>query len=124
MKNLLSVPYEPKKLNRFTLKLNGFDAPEFLFKNYKIYNDSEKLIFETEMYEAVMFSVNPVELFEIDGVTLKFLDVTGVVYHTLSFDIKSFNFRTEANYVDNKIATYKFLMEVDKKSMKSDLYKN
>ena len=28
------------------------------------------------------------------------------------------------NYVDNKIATYKFLMEVDKKSMKSDLYKN
>jgi hypothetical protein len=86
MKGLVYVPYEPKMLNRFIIKLNGFDAPEWLYMSYKFYNDNDKLMFETEMNEAIMFSVNPVDLFEIDSVKLTFVDPTGIEYHTLSFD--------------------------------------
>lgn len=123
MKGLVYFPYEPKMLNRFIIKLNGFDAPEWLYTSYKFYNDNDKLMFETEMNESIMFSVNPVDLFEIDSVKLTFVDPTGIDYHSLSFNIKGLNFLTEASYKDSKISTYKFVMEVDQKSMKS-VYKS
>lgn len=123
MKKIEWAFYEPKKTNRFIIKLNGYDAPSWLFQNYKFYNDKDKLMFETEMNEAVNFSVNPVNLFEIDSATITFVDPVGSDYHELSFDIKGLNFSSEGDYKFNDISTYKFIMEVDQKSMKS-VYKN
>ena len=58
---------EPAKTNRFIIKIKGADIPEYLFKNYKIYNEGEELILTTEFYETVEYTFNPSDFFNIIG---------------------------------------------------------
>ena len=43
---------EPKMKFRFRVQFSGMEIPDYLFRKYKLYNDGEKLIFETSIYET------------------------------------------------------------------------
>ena len=74
------TPVEPLKSNRFIIKFNKeVTVPEYLFRNFKIYNEGEKLIFKTKMYQTVNYSFNPADLFKITAVKIEYLDPVGEV---------------------------------------------
>lgn len=109
---------EPKKTNRWIIKPNGVNIPEYTFSTYKLYNDGDKLMFETSCYETVMNHINPVELFKFHGITLQYLDPTGEIVGGFTFDIKSLNFSSSGSYKDDNLLTYNFVIEVNIKSFK------
>lgn len=109
--------FEPLKTNRWLIKLKGCDIEEYLFRKYKIFNDGDKLMFSTEVYETVHFQVNPKDLFNIEEVTVEFLDPTGSVVNGLVFNPKTIQFEQSGDYGSDDILNYKILMEIDKETL-------
>jgi hypothetical protein len=109
---------EPKKTNRWIIKPSGVDIPEYTFSKYKLYNDGNKLIFETSCYETIIDHINPVKLFSLHGLTLQYLDPVGEIIGGFSFDVKSLNFSSSGSYKDDELLTYNFVIEVNTKSFK------
>ena len=108
---------EPLKTNRWVIKLKGCDIKEYLFKRYKIFNDGNKLMFSTEVYETVIYQINPKELFKIEEVKIEFLDPTGNVVNGLIFNPKTIQFEQSGDYGSDDLLTYKILIEIDKDTL-------
>jgi len=103
------TPVEPLKSNRFIIKFNKeVTIPEYLFRNFKIYNEGEKLIFKTKMYQTVTYSFNPVDLFKITAVKIEYLDPVGEVVNGLSFDIQGSNLSYKNDYSDDNLSMIDF----------------
>lgn len=105
---------EPLKTNRWVIKLKGCDIKEYLFRKYKIFNDGDKLMFSTEVYETVIHHINPKELFNIEEVKIEFLDPIGSVVNGLVFNPKTIQFEQSGDYGSDDLLTYKMLIEIDK----------
>lgn len=101
------IPFEPHKSNRFIIKSDGIEIPDYLFRNYKIYNDNDIIYFETEFIESINVTINPLDLFKIIGFSIQNLDPTGVVTQELYFEVKGLNFEKTASYNDNTLLTTK-----------------
>jgi len=103
------TPVEPLKSNRFIIKFNKeVTVPEYLFRSFKIYNEGEKLIFKTKMYQTVNYSFNPVDLFKITAVKIEYLDPVGEVVNGLSFDIQGSNLSYKNDYSDDNLSMIDF----------------
>jgi len=111
--------FEPLKTNRWIIKLKGCDIKEYLFRKYKIFNDADKLMFSTEVYETVQFQINPKDLFNIEDVTIEFLDPVGTVVNGFVFNPKSIQFEQSGDYGSDDLLNYKILMEIDKSTLHS-----
>jgi|LakMenE01Jun11ns_1017448.scaffolds.fasta_scaffold9919319_6 hypothetical protein len=111
--------FEPLKTNRWIIKLKGCDIQEYLFRRYKIFNDADKLMFSTEIYETVHHHINPKELFNIEEVLIEFLDPTGGVVNGFIFTPKGIQFEQLGDYGSDDFLNYKILMEIDKSTLKS-----
>jgi hypothetical protein len=111
--------FEPLKTNRWIIKLKGCDIKEYLFRKYKIFNDADKLMFSTEVYETVQFQINPKDLFNIEDVTIEFLDPVGTVVNGFTFNPKSIQFEQSGDYGSDDLLNYKILMEIDKTTLHS-----
>jgi len=111
--------FEPLKTNRWVIKLKGCDIKEYLFRKYKIFNDADKLMFSTEVYETVQFQINPKNLFNIEDVTIEFLDPVGTVVNGFVFNPKSIQFEQSGDYGSDDLLNYKILMEIDKSTLHS-----
>jgi len=111
--------FEPLKTNRWVIKLKGCDIKEYLFRKYKIFNDADKLMFSTEVYETVQFQINPKDLFNIEDVTIEFLDPVGTVVNGFVFNPKSIQFEQSGDYGSDDLLNYKILMEIDKSTLHS-----
>lgn len=111
--------FEPLKTNRWLIKLKGCEIQEYLFRKYKIFNDADKLMFSTEVYETVQFQINPKELFNIEEVRIEFLDPIGTVVNGLVFNPKTIQFEQSGDYGSDDLLNYKILMEVDKETLYS-----
>jgi hypothetical protein len=111
--------FEPLKTNRWIIKLKGCDIEEYLFRKYKIFNDGDKLMFSTEVYETVQFQINPKDLFNIEDVTIEFLDPVGTVVNGFIFNPKSIQFEQSGDYGSDDLLNYKILMEIDKSTLHS-----
>ena len=109
---------EPAKTNRFIIKTKGVDIPEYLFKNYKIYNEGEELILTTEFYETVQYTFNPSEFFNIIGVEILYLDPVGIIYNSISFDVKGSNFKKTGSYSEDDLVKNKLIFVIDKNTRK------
>jgi hypothetical protein len=108
---------EPLKCNRWIIKLDGMDIEPFLFRKYKMYNEGEEIIFLTEYYETVQQTYNPKDLLNIVGVTIEYLDPTGVVVQKLKFDVKGLNFEIKQSYGKDKFQIVKLRFVVNKDTM-------
>ena len=106
-------PVEPKKANRFLIKLDGTDIPEYLFRSYHFYNEGDKLFFETKFYETVNYTFNFKDFFNIVGVSLIHLDPIGEEIVTITFDVKTSTFDQKGDYGDDGLLTTEFKFEVD-----------
>jgi len=111
--------FEPLKTNRWVIKLKGCDIKEYLFRKYKIFNDADKLMFSTEVYETVQFQINPKDLFNIEDVTIEFLDPVGTVVNGFIFNPKSIQFEQSGDYGSDDLLNYKIIMEIDKSTLHS-----
>lgn len=108
---------EPLRSNRWVIKLKGYDIEEYLFRRYKIFNDGNKLMFSTEVYGTVHHHINPKDLFNIEGVTVEFLDPVGDVANGLVFNPKTIQFEQLGDYGLDDLLNYKILMEIDKETL-------
>jgi len=111
--------FEPLKTNRWLIKLKGCEIQEYLFRKYKIFNDADKLMFSTEVYETVQFQINPKELFNIEEVRIEFLDPIGTVVNGMVFNPKTIQFEQSGDYGSDDLLNYKILMEIDKETLYS-----
>jgi hypothetical protein len=111
----LKLPIEPKKTNRWIIKTIGVETPEYTFSKYKLYNNGDKLMFETTCFETIHNTINPVDLFNLTGIELQYLDPIGNIIGGFSFDIKSLNFSSFGDYSDDDLLRYSFIIEVNKK---------
>jgi len=112
------TPVEPLKSNRFIIKFNKeVTVPEYLFRNFKIYNEGEKLIFKTKMYQTVNYSFNPADLFKITDVKIEYLDPVGEVVNGLSFDIQGSNLSYKNDYSDDNLSMIDFQFVVNPETM-------
>jgi hypothetical protein len=103
------TPVEPLKSNRFIIKFNKeVTVPDYLFRNFKIYNEGDKLIFKTKMYQTVNYSFNPADLFKITAVKIEYLDPVGEVVNGLSFDIQGSNLSYKNDYSDDNLSMIDF----------------
>ena len=109
---------EPAKTNRFIIKIKGADIPEYLFKNYKIYNEGDEVILTTEFYETVQYTFNPSDFFNIIGIEILYLDPVGTIYNSISFDVKGSNFKKTGSYSEDEITKNKLRFVIDKKTIK------
>jgi len=109
---------EPLKSNRFIIKFNKeVTVPEYLFRNFKIYNEGEKLIFKTKMYQTVNYSFNPADLFKITDVKIEYLDPVGEVVNGLSFDVQGSNLSYKNDYSDDNLSMIDFQFVVNPETM-------
>jgi hypothetical protein len=116
MSKLLNFkPVEPLKSNRFLIKIEGVDIPNYLFRKYKLHNESDNLIFTTSFYETVNYIFNPKDFFNIISVDIQYLDPIGEVVNGLKFDVKGSNFESKESYKndDLKITKLRFIVNVD-----------
>jgi len=109
---------EPKMSFRFKIRFKGLDIPDFLFRKYKMYNEAEKLIFETSIYETIDFSLNPTDFFKILEIELIFVDATGKNISSWEFFAEGISFETEGDYGKSDIMFHNFKFEVNKKTFK------
>lgn len=106
--------YEPARSNRFVINVTGTDIPEFLFRNFKLYNEGGNLHLDTEFFEVVNFIFNPNEFFNITDITISELDPTGQKVATTDFNILKSNFEKSGDYGNDEISSVKlnFIVKV------------
>jgi len=113
IKDNLDAPYEPLFTNRFKISSYGVEIPSYLFRKYKIFNDGEELIFTTEFYENVMFTLNPNDFFEITDFNIDFLDPVGEVISNMSFGVRKCNFSKSGTYSKCELSLIKLRYTID-----------
>lgn len=109
---------EPLKENRYIINIIGTNIPEYLFREYRIYNEGDNLIFTTKFYETVEFSFNPKEFFNITGVKIDYLDPVGEVVNSLIFNVKGSNFERTQSYSNDDLQMNELRFIIDKETMK------
>lgn len=114
---------EPIKKNRFIISFKGTDIPDYCFRNFKIYNEGENIVFETSIWQTVNYLFNPTELFEIKGVKIEFLSPIGETINGLDFDVKGLNLDMDCSYSDDNISSVNFKLIIDTITLKT-FYKN
>lgn len=120
----MPVMVEPLMTNRFVIKFNEeVSIPEYLLRKFKIYNEGDKLIFKTEMYQTVQYSFNPADLFKITNVTIEYLDPIGETVNGLKFNLKGSNMSYVNDYSKDGLSIIKFQFIIDNDSL-SLLFKN
>lgn len=115
---------EPLMSNRFIIKFNEeVSIPEYLFRSFKFYNEGDTLIFKTQMYQTVLYSFNPADLFKMTSVTINYLSPVGDVVNGLTFNLKGSNLLYKNDYTNDGLSIIKFQFVVDVDSIKL-IYKN
>lgn len=100
--NLKITSIEPKKSNRFIINVVGTDIPHHLFTGYKMYNEENTIIVETQFYETVDWTFNPREYFDIEDLLIQHLDAMGNVLVTLDFKVDKIYYEQSGSYYDDE----------------------
>ncbi len=111
--------FEPKPSARWVIKTEGFEISPWLFRNYKLYNEGEKIIMECEILEPLDITFRPVDFMKITDILIDYLDPTGVVISSLIMGVKGINFSTGGDYSSNELKTTHFRFEINAKTLKT-----
>jgi hypothetical protein len=112
------IVYEPLKTNRWTIEIEGMDIPNYLFRKFKLYNVGNEMIFKTEFHETINFDYNPVNLFNIVGIKVKYLDITGEQVGGFQFDVKGTNFVKKCSYGEDDLMITKLRFTAKTETLK------
>jgi len=108
---------EPLKNNRFLIEFPELNIPQFLFRNYEMYNDGEKMLFTTEILETINYTFNPKDFFKITEVKIEYLDPIGESVGGFTFKVKGSNFKKTGSYSDDSLQTNHFTFIIDIESI-------
>jgi len=103
---------EPSMSNRFIIKTFGVDIPSYLFRRYKLYNDGEQFILETDFYETMNFTFNPEDIFNMTGIQIEYVDPTNTPFSSLKFDITGINYEKKGDYADSDLTFNNLVLKV------------
>jgi len=115
---------EPLKSNGWIISFNDeVKVPPYQFSKYKLKNEGEDLILTTSMYNTVVYSFNPADLYKITDVKIEYLDPIGDVVNGLLLPVKGSNLEVKCSYKDDNLMFTKFRFVIDVTKMKP-IYKN
>jgi hypothetical protein len=121
----LPQPFEPITENRFIINFVGTseNVPEYLFRNFYIYNENDKFILEIEMYNTTNYVFNPQDVFKITDVKIKILSVIGEIINEVNLPVIGSNYVLKGDYKsdDFLISYFRFVIKGENISL---LYKN
>jgi hypothetical protein len=110
-------PIEPLKSNRWIIRTYPFEITDFLFREYKMYNEGEEIILETSFFETIHHVYTPKEIMDITDLSIEYLDPIGNVVNGLKMSIKGVNFEKHHSYSDDGLMVTKLrfiLKKIDK----------
>lgn len=96
-------PIEPLKSNRWIIKTKPLVITDFLFREYKMYNEGEDIILETSFLETILETYNPIDLMNITDLTIQYLDPVGNVVGGFDMTIKGVNFEKHHSYANDDL---------------------
>ena len=105
---------EPLKSNRWIIETYPTEINPILFRKYKLFNEGDKLIFKTEFIETIEGVYNPMHLFEISEITLKYLSPIGDVVDGFKMIVGGLNFVKNHSYSSDDLLTTKMRFIIDK----------
>jgi len=108
------VTIEPLKSNRWVIKTKPLEITDFLFREYKMYNEGENIIFETSFIETILGTFNPRELMNITDLTIQYLDPVGEVVGGFDMTVKGINFEKHHSYSDDSLLTTNLRFVIDR----------
>lgn len=116
--------FEPLKSNRWVISFNDeVKVPPYQFSKYKLKNEGENLILTTSMYNTVVYSFNPADLYKITDVKIEYLDPIGEVVNGLLLPVKGSNLEIKCSYKDDNLMFTKLRFVIDTSKM-TPIYKN
>jgi hypothetical protein len=113
------VPYEPKTESRWFIKTHGFEISSWLFTNYTLYNEGEKIIMECDIWEPVHITFKPSDLMSITDVSIEYLDPVGIVTDSLIMEVKGINFTTGGDYSSYELKKTHLRFEINSKTIRT-----
>ena len=116
---MITMPIEPLMTNRWVLSFEGMNVPDYVFRKFKLYNEGDEMVFETEFIETVQYTYNPADIFNIVALKLEFVDPTGSVVGGFTSDIKGTNFIKFGDYGGDGVLTTKLTFTLKIETLKS-----
>ena len=107
-------PIEPLMSNRWVIKTKPLEITDFLFREYKMFNDGENIILETSFIETILGTFNPTELMNITDVRIEYLSPVGEVVGGFDMTIKGVNFEKHHSYSDDSLLTTNLRFVIDR----------
>lgn len=107
-------PIEPLKSNRWVIKTSPTVITDFLFREYKMFNEGENIILETSFFETILGVYNPKDLMNITDITIEYLDPIGEVVGGLTMTVKGINFEKHHSYSDDNLLITNLRFVIDK----------
>ena len=98
-------PIEPLKSNRWVIKTKPLVITDFLFREYKMFNEGEEIILETSFMETILGVYNPKDLMNITDLTIEYLSPVGDVVGGFDITVKGVNFEKHHSYSDDSLLT-------------------
>lgn len=107
-------PIEPLKSNRWIIKTKPLVITDFLFREYKMYNEGEDIILETSFLETILETYNPIDLMNITDLTIQYLDPVGNVVGGFDMTIKGVNFEKHHSYSSDELLITNLRFVIDR----------
>lgn len=110
-----SLSFKPLMANRWKLKLGKI--PVHQIRNFKFYNDNDKVLCEIEYFHDVSYKQNIFELFDLTEFVIEYLDPSGETVYNTKYFINGMNFEEIGDYKlnDSILSTTKLKLIVTNK---------
>lgn len=112
MKNKIEL-IEPLRQNRWLIETYPTKISSHLFRKYRLFNEGDKIILNTEFLETVINVYNPFDLLEITDITLKYLDPIGDVVGGFKMTVQGLNFDKKHSYSNDGLLMTKMRFVID-----------
>jgi hypothetical protein len=103
---------EPLKSNRWIIETSPTNIGSYLFRKYKMFNEKDVIIFQTEFYETIEGVYNPKDLLNITDIQLKYLSPVGETINGFHIKVKGISFEKKHSYGDDDLLTTKLRIVV------------
>jgi len=107
-------PIEPLKSNRWVIKTKPLVITDFLFREYKMFNEGEEIILETSFFETILGTYNPKDLMNITDLKIEYLSPIGDVVGGFDMTIKGVNFEKHHSYSSDELLITNLRFVIDK----------
>lgn len=105
---------EPLMENRWIIETHPTKINPYFFRKYRMYNESDKIIFKTEFFETVNETYLPIELLNITEITLKYLSPVGDVVGGFKMSVGGLNFTKKHSYSNDNLLITKMRFIIEK----------